>query len=98
MRHPDSVKPTYWKVARIVSKSWDDGVVVFNLDSGSTHLLNPTAAQALKCLEETPCDARVLSERLASQTALDSDAELVTHVERLLAQLDELGLVEPVYQ
>jgi PqqD family protein of HPr-rel-A system len=83
-----------WKTVKIYWKQWDDGTVVFNALSGSTHLLNPTAAIVLKALEEKPANATDLAQYLASKIQVDSDQELIAHVENLLSNLDELGLIE----
>lgn len=85
-----------WKAADLLWKSLDGEFIVFNRTSGNTHLLNPVAAQALKALEQGPANAAQLSQRIASQVDLKSDGELAQHVEALLANLDQLGLIEPV--
>jgi len=77
-------------------KSWQDGVVVYNLDSGNTHLLNPIAGQVLKLLAEAPADATTIARQLAREIDLASDAELDDNVAGLLNHLDYLGLIEPI--
>ena len=88
---------TSWKLPRLILKSWGEEVVVFNLASGHTHLLNPVAAQALKILEQKPLSADELSQRLASLDGLASDEQLIEHVKKLLSKLDEMGLIEPAF-
>jgi PqqD family protein of HPr-rel-A system len=85
-----------WRVAKLLTKSWRDGVVVYNLDSGNTHLLNPIAGQVLKLLADTPADAPTIARQLAGQIDLDSDPDLDYNVSSLLNHLDSLGLIEPV--
>jgi PqqD family protein of HPr-rel-A system len=85
-----------WRAANLLMKSWDDGVIVYNLDSGTTHLLNPTAGQVLYYLADARASVGALSHRLASENDLESDAELDHTVEDLLMQLDSLGLIEPI--
>lgn len=85
-----------WRAAKLLTKSWQDGVVVYNLDSGNTHLLTPIAGQILKFLADTPADAPTIARRLAGQIDLDSDLELDYNVASLLNHLDSLGLIEPV--
>lgn len=85
-----------WRAANLLTKSWEDGVVVYNLDSGNTHLLNPIAGQVLKLLAVAPADATTIASRLACQINLESDLELDYNVASLLTQLDSLGLIEPV--
>ena len=85
-----------WRAANLLTKSWPDGVVVYNLESGNTHLLNPIAGQVLKLLAEAPADSTRIARQLADQIYLASDAELDYNVASLLNQLDSLGLIEPI--
>jgi len=85
-----------WRAAKLLTKSWQDGVVVYNLDSGNTHLLNPIAGQVLKLLAHGPADATSIARQLAGQIDLESDAELDYNVASLLNHLDSLGLIEPI--
>ena len=85
-----------WRAAKLLTKSWQDGVVVYNLDSGNTHLLNPIAGQVLKLLANAPADATTIARQLAGQIDLDSDPELDYNVASLLNHLDSLGLIEPI--
>lgn len=71
-------------------------MVVYHLDSGNTHLLNPIAGQVLKLLADGPADATSIARQLAGQIDLESDAELDDNVAGLLSHLDSLGLIEPV--
>jgi len=88
--------PEAWRAANLLTKSWPDGVVVYNLDSGSTHLLNPIAGQVLKLLIDAPADSKTIACLLAGQIDLASDAELDYNIASLLKHLDSLGLIEPV--
>ncbi len=85
-----------WRAAKLLTKSWQDGVVVYNLDSGNTHLLNPVAGQVLKLLADKPADATTIARQLTGQIDLESDPELDDNVVNLLNHLDSLGLIEPV--
>ena len=85
-----------WRAANLLTKSWQDGVVVYNLDSGSTHLLNPIAGQVLKLLTDAPADSTTIAGQLAGQIDLEPDRELDDNVVNLLNHLDSLGLIEPV--
>ena len=76
-------------------RSWDDEQwVIYHVASGDTHLLNQVAAQALRSLQEHPSNVSELTERVAA--ALDSvaDEAFAKELERLLAEFDELGLIE----
>lgn len=87
---------TYWKSSPFSWRAWGDEFVVFNRLSGSTHLLTAKAAKVLFLLEQRPGSALDLSNQLAADAGIETDSELLGHVESLLAELDELGLVEPV--
>ena len=73
-------------------------MVVYHLDSGNTHLLNPTAGQVLKYLAQGPTNASDLARQLAAENNLEADAELNYNIDRLLGYLDSLGLIEPLTQ
>lgn len=76
-------------------RCWDDELVVYHVQSGDTHLLNPLAAEALRCL----CDASATVEELAAHVArtldVEPDDELLRQMQQCVAQFDELGLIEP---
>ena len=85
-----------WKAAPLLTKCWEDGVAVYNFESGSTHLLTSTAGEILKYLTENPTGASDLAIRFAAENNLEADAELHYNIELLLQQLDSLGLIEPL--
>jgi len=92
-----SVAPNLlWKAAPLLTKCWEDGVAVYNLESGSTHLLTSAAGEILKYLSENPAPAFDLSIRFAAENNLVADPELHYNIELLLHQLDSLGLIEPL--
>jgi PqqD family protein of HPr-rel-A system len=74
---------------------FDSETLVFNPVSWQTHLLNNAAAQALAALASAP---RSLDELVAIVLgpAADSEANAqdVTMIETLLAELETLGLIE----
>lgn len=90
------VRVSSWTTPRLVWKSWGEEIIVFNTASGNTHLLSPVAAQALRKLEQNPATIFELSGELAGSASVDADEEFIQHVEKLITNLDELGLVEPV--
>lgn len=75
--------------------AWGEGAVVFHGGSGDTHLLNPIAAEALHALAEAPADCRELARRLAAALELESVEDLVGRLKPLLAEFNQLGLIEP---
>lgn len=87
-----------WRVADFRWRCWDQDWVVYNIPSGSTHLLTAVAAEALRVLEQKPATALDLSQRLAAAASLKPDEELIDQVRKLLANLDDMGLIEFVPQ
>ena len=87
-----------WKASELLWREWEGENVVFNLNSGNTHLLNSAAVDVLRLLEKETLSAEEISERLISMVGGSSDEEIVKNVETLLMNLDHLGLVEPVPQ
>lgn len=73
-------------------------MVVYNRDSGSTHLLNPIAGEVLSHLTLGPASSATLATQLAMENNLEADAELAYNIDRLLNYLDSLGLIEPLTQ
>ncbi len=77
-------------------REWDGEFVVFHPPSGDTHLLNAFAAEVLLSLAERPAGLPELMARLARDAGLEAGPEQEGQVAKLLARLQELGLVEPV--
>jgi PqqD family protein of HPr-rel-A system len=82
--------------SRLLWRWWDDDYVVYNGASGDSHVLNLVAGEALRSLEETPADAATLAERVAPTLALTLNDELVARMGQLIAQFEDLGLVDRV--
>jgi PqqD family protein of HPr-rel-A system len=83
--------------SELLWRAWDDHeVVVYHIPSGNTHVLNLVAAEALHALERDALDSSELVERVASSLETSPDDTFGQHIEKLLAQFDELGLIEPV--
>ncbi len=80
--------------AELLWQTWDDEVIVFNMASGQTHLLDAFSAAVLKEIENRPGDIDQLALRLAERFALDT-ADLSQRLIGVCARFDELGLLEP---
>jgi hypothetical protein len=63
-------------------KEWGDEVIVFNQDSGITHLISPIAGKVLRFIETSPA------------TAAETN-NLLHQAQGLLENLNELGLFRP---
>jgi PqqD family protein of HPr-rel-A system len=84
-----------WSTESLFWRRWADEPIVYNLASGNTHVISPIAAKILRQLEQQPSTASQLAENIASEFNVESDQEVVEQVERLITDLDELGLVKP---
>ena len=85
-----------WRTVPLEWKVWDDGKLAFNIGSGTTHLLSPTAASVLEALERKACDPAEVASWLSGGKADETDSELLGRVDELLSKLDALGLIELV--
>jgi PqqD family protein of HPr-rel-A system len=77
-------------------KTWGEESIVFNQSSGNTHLLNPTAAKILSIVQSQPSSAEEISLKIASESELGADEEILQRVDVVLETLDSLGLIEPL--
>jgi PqqD family protein of HPr-rel-A system len=85
-----------WQAAELLWREWDGEAIVYGKSSGSTHLLNPMAAEVLRIIETKAKTPLEISHQLASRANVSVDTEVINKVETLLANLDHLGLIEPV--
>jgi PqqD family protein of HPr-rel-A system len=76
-------------------KTWGEESIVFNESSGNTHLLTPTAAKILSMVQSQPSSAQEISLKIASESGLAADEEILQRVNVVLETLDSLGLIEP---
>jgi PqqD family protein of HPr-rel-A system len=86
-----------WKVpasGMLLWEQWNDEYIVYNARSGETHFLNELAAKALKALEDFPCNAEQLAQKMTVQHELEM-AFRIADMERLIQEFDSLGLIEP---
>jgi PqqD family protein of HPr-rel-A system len=96
------VSQVYWRVTNFPSlliEEWEDGFTVFQPDSGKTHFLNPVAMRVLQTLHSAPdgmLAEDVIDASLMTLFESDGSRALESEAEATLAQLDELGLIEPL--
>jgi PqqD family protein of HPr-rel-A system len=74
---------------------WDDEFVVYSTASGETHHLNLLAGETLRSLEAEAAQGRELVRRLANQFGIAEDSPPLQMIDRLIRELDELGLIAP---
>ena len=96
-----SPQPTQWRVPAetdLLWRVWGEEFLVYHVQSGNTHLLNPIAAEALRCIQAQGAgtDARQLAAQVAAQLALNGAQDLTAHMSELLQAFDESGLIERV--
>ena len=91
----DSVRWEVPSANRLAWRIWDDEFLVYNTASGQTHHLNLLAGEALRSLEVEPAQTRELVRRLANQFEIAEDSPPLQMIDRLIHELDELGLIAP---
>jgi PqqD family protein of HPr-rel-A system len=75
--------------------SWGDEHVVFNTGSGAAHLLNVVEAEALHCLEGSERSCSELVDDVAEALDIgDAKDNLERYLQELLAQFQDVGLIE----
>lgn len=80
--------------AALYWESWGEQHAVFDIRSGDTHLIPDMTAQVLQQLNQIPCTASKLAHMLCMQSQVTCDENYVEHIEELLRQLQDMGLVE----
>lgn len=76
-------------------RKWDAEFLVYNSASGQTHHLNFLAGEALRSLEDQAADVSELVRRLAHQFEIAEHSPPLQMIDRLIRELDELGLIAP---
>ena len=78
-------------------RDWGNEAVVFNAESGSTHLLNLVDRQVVQLFApDRTMTSSELVQNLAQALAVDADTALEEYVATLLPQLEQVGLIESV--
>lgn len=73
---------------------WGEECVLFNSESGDTHLLDSVAAFGLACFEASQHDTASLSRALCKEFDLEAGPLLTDYANRLIETLSSLGLIE----
>ena len=95
-----SVSPLRWHTvprSDLIWRELEGDLVVLNARSGSTHLLEPLAAEVLRTLAEADAGMSIpdIVECLQSDAAADEASEWLSAVESVLTEFQRLGLAEP---
>ena len=76
-------------------RRWQGELVVFNPLSGATHVLDVASSEVLDALMAGPAGRDRLAERLAELLEVEPGAETRAATDKILDNLDALGLAEP---
>lgn len=75
-------------------RNWDGDFVVFNPDSGNTHILDILSGEVLVGLFAAPSDEDAIAERMAAFLDIPADAGFAARIRQILGALEELALIE----
>ncbi|MCB1874744.1 MAG: HPr-rel-A system PqqD family peptide chaperone [Chromatiales bacterium] len=79
----------------LLQEQWEDETLLFNPASGQTHILNLVGITVLERLASRPSSVTDLAQGLLTTFAPDDRRVFLESLWQHLAQLDELGLIEP---
>jgi len=88
-----------WRLVQpALCHQWDGEqlVVVFQPASGDTHLLDALSAEVLRLLTDAPQSAVWVWQRLLERTGLSAEEFPLARLQTVLAQLEQLDLIERV--
>ena len=91
---------TQWHVpepSALIWESWGSEYSLFNRISGETHLINELPAEILRRLTAHPLRTLDLAGSLAADCETESRAQWQETIETILANLNELGLIEKTF-
>ncbi|TCS38584.1 PqqD family protein of HPr-rel-A system [Paucimonas lemoignei] len=77
-------------------KRWDDEAIVYDAQSGNTHLLGAVATEVLAELLASPQDADSLTAMLFPEEANQTGDNAKESLEAILSQLAGISLISPV--
>lgn len=88
-----------WKINPFVDLNWytwDEESVVFDQASGDTHLFEPISVEVLQLIEEseTSLSMHDIVQHLLPMLN-ESEEDVMSHVQKVMATFNRLGLVEP---
>ena len=89
----------FWQLkspAELKWHQWDDEIVIYNVTTGDTHLIDSAGAQILQAIQESPKNLSELLKDLGDQGDAGTLHRQFAYIESLLVKLYRLGVVEPV--
>ena len=87
---------TVWRLppaVRLDRRAWGEEIVVFNLASGQTHLLDALSNTALAAFEDRPWTVAALARTLASDFAV-APPEMLDRLNTIVGEFERLGLLD----
>ncbi len=87
-----------WKVCgsgELDLRYWDGDYVVYNSLTGSTHVLDIVTGEVLKAIGAGRGRTSELCRSIAEFLEVPNDSGVSDNLRTILAELDELGLIEP---
>ena len=84
-----------WGTGGLELRCWEGDYVVYNPLTGSTHVLDIVAGEVLKAISTGRGQTSELCRSIAEFLEVPNDVGVAENVREILAQLDELGLIEP---
>jgi PqqD family protein of HPr-rel-A system len=76
-------------------RHWEEEYILFNAASNQTHYLNSLGAEILHLLQESPLVSEELNQKISEKYDLQLDDDTRQYIAGILANMDELGLIEP---
>ena len=89
-----------WQLRRgepFLHRSWAGETVLFDPESGDTHLLDEASFGVFTCLDDGPLTLEELSQRVATYLDIPHDRQLLSYVSEVIGRLSDKGLVELVH-
>lgn len=84
-----------WRIADALHvRCWGEEYVVYHALSGDTHLIGKAAAHILMALQQQTTDTQSLSRSLAAMMGVRTSTEFMLEMNRILADLSKLSLIE----
>ena len=96
MGKPDGI---VWRIAArqdILWRNWDGDYVVIGSLSGETHILDIVSGKALERIMERPSSVLEIRSDIADFLEVENDKELASAVAKILKQLQDAALIEPM--
>ena len=84
-----------WGGGELALRYWDGDYVVYNPLTGSTHVLDIVSGKVLEAISAGRGQPSDLCRSIAEFLEVPNDDAVAENVREILAQLDELGLIEP---